>query len=548
MNIGLLILGLAWLGGVGLRLVRQARFYQLEEYMPVRYTRWWFGALARWLPKRPTVAAAVGVVLTIVLWDAPSTPMPYIVALVVIAVVCVPPREREVKKPLRYTPRAQRLLVTAGLLAALVLFAALWLLLLLAPTLSDKPRVAAALVLGYATWWAAPLWLILANVAMMPVEAAIRAAFVAQAWATLAEANLKVIGITGSYGKTTTKTFLAHILNQRFKAYPTPKSYNTLMGVSLAINTDLAKDRSYDYFIAEMGAYIPGEIERLCDLTHPSMSIVVEVGPQHLERFGTLENIASAKYEIIKALPANGAGFFNWDNPHVRAMFERGHPRTRIAVSREADPAQPPHGLRLIASDVQETLDGLSFTVTDTQDGARETFSTPIIGGHNVTNILLAAAVALHEGMPLKAIARAVRTLQPAESRLVRQVTAEGITIINDAYSANPAGVVYALRVLGLHSSGRRVLITPGMVELADLMERENRKLGIAAAQHATDVILVGAQQTAPIRAGLAEAGFAAERVQVVETLKEAVTWYQAHLRAGDAVLFMNDLPDIYAR
>ncbi len=128
----------------------------------------------------------------------------------------------------------------------------------------------------------------------------------------------------------------------------------------------------------------------------------------------------------------------------------------------------------------------------------------------------------------------------------MRKVSAEGITIINDAYSANPAGAVSALNVLGLHQSGRRLLITPGMVELGSMMEPENRKLGEAAAEKATDVILVGAQQTAPIKTGLLQAGFPAERLQVVDTLAESIQWYQHHLKAGDTVLFLNDLPDTY--
>jgi UDP-N-acetylmuramoyl-tripeptide--D-alanyl-D-alanine ligase len=126
-------------------------------------------------------------------------------------------------------------------------------------------------------------------------------------------------------------------------------------------------------------------------------------------------------------------------------------------------------------------------------------------------------------------------------------VTTSGITIINDAYSANPAGVVHALRTLSLHTSGRRLLITPGMVELGPMMESENRKLGEIAAQHATDVILVGARQTDPVKAGLLAANFPTERLHVVETLAESVTWYEANLKPGDTVLFLNDLPDTYS-
>jgi len=170
-----------------------------------------------------------------------------------------------------------------------------------------------------------------------------------------------------------------------------------------------------------------------------------------------------------------------------------------------------------------------------------------LLGQHNVTNVLLATATAVHEGMKLRDVAYRVRGLKPAESRLVRQTTAQGITIINDAYSANPAGVVSALKVLAMHQTGKRLLITPGMVELGPLHEPENKKLGITAAQYATDVILVGAEQTAPIKAGLTETNFPPERLQVVETLAQAVEWYQTNLKAGDTVLFLNDLPETYS-
>jgi UDP-N-acetylmuramoyl-tripeptide--D-alanyl-D-alanine ligase len=340
---------------------------------------------------------------------------------------------------------------------------------------------------------------------------------------------------------------LAEILNGRYKTYATPKSYNTMMGICLAINKDLKDDFSIEYFIVEMGAYIRGEIQRICDLTPPNISVVVDVGPQHLERFGSLENTAEAKYEIIKALPENGVGVFNWDNPYVREMYERGYPKTRIAVSKSvASEAILAGGPRFIASNIRESLGGLHFTVTDTETGESQPFTTALLGQHNVTNILLATAVAVHERMTLGDVAFRVRQLQPAASRLAKQTTPEGITIINDAYSANPVGVVSSLQVLGLHHSGRRLLITPGMVELGELMESENQKLGEMAAKYATDVVLVGEKRTEPIKVGLLRAGFPAEQLKIVERLSEAIDWYKTNLKSGDTVLFLNDLPDIY--
>lgn len=312
----------------------------------------------------------------------------------------------------------------------------------------------------------------------------------------------------------------------------------------IAINNDLKHDYSIDYFIVEMGAYIRGEIQRICQLTPPHISIVVEVGPQHLERFGSLENIAMAKYEIIKALPPDGVGVFNWDNVHVREMFARGYPQTRIGISKTIPPSDAPDGVRFIASDITESLNGLSFTITDTQTGESVLFDTPLLGEHNITNLLLSTAVAVHEGMSLRDVAIRARTLRPAESRLVRQVVG-GITIINDAYSANPAGVISALKVLALHM-GRKLVITPGMIELGDLHYPENYKLGQALSLYATDVILVGKAQTQPIYDGLKASGFSDDHLQVVDELREAIVWYQANLHQGDTVLFLNDLPDTY--
>ncbi len=540
-----LVILIIWLAGACVRAYRLARFYQIEEYMSLRFLRWLFAARDRWLPARASAAWLIGAGLGFALSESPAGVLPVIIGGVTALVAVYPAREGEIKKAFKATPRARRML--GGAFALLTLGAVVSLVIANAIPL-DRYRPLVVGAFGFALFLGAPLALIGGNLLMQPVEALFRRRFIAQARRALASVNPLVIGITGSYGKTSTKTYLAHILNGRYRAYPTPKSYNTLMGVCIAINNDLAQDHSIEYFIAEMGAYIPGEIARIAELTKPQIAIVIEVGPQHLERFGTLENVAIAKYEIIKALPSDGVGVFNYDNPYVREMFMRSHPDTRIAVSRAlTTEAARAAGVRLIAVDATESLEGLRFTMIDMHSDVRAVFTTPLLGEHNITNILLAAAVALHEGMSLSEIAQRARTLQPAESRLVTQTDAQGIIIINDAYSANPVGVISALRVLSLHQTGRRVLITPGMVELGALMEAENHKLGAIAAQHATDVILVGAQLTAPIRAGLLDAGFAPDRVQTVATVADGMSWYRRNLTAGDVVLFLNDLPDTYS-
>lgn len=541
------LVALVWLVGTILRIYRQARYYQIEEYKSNRYLRWWFAERGRWLPQRPVAVFFVGAILSFFNDSIPDETaiVPYIVAMIAAAIASYPPNEGEIKKPFVRTERATRLLGAAFVSA--IVFVLICGVLLDGNIGSDRFAAVGMSFVGLVAFLLAPAWLMLGNLLMTPVEAAIRQRFIRQAESVLEAVNPKVIGITGSYGKTTTKNFLRDILNGRYKTYATPKSYNTMMGVCIALNNDVADDYSIEYFISEMGAYVEGEIARICQLTPPDISIVVEVGPQHLERFGSLENIATAKYEIIQQLPPHGLGVFNWDNPYVREMYERGYPDNRIAVSKtlshEDLPENPP---RFIASDISETLTGLSFTVTDTLTGEREPFVTPVVGEHNVMNLLLSTAVAVYEGMSLRDVAFRVRMLQPAESRLVTQSTDAGITIINDAYSANPVGVVSALKVLGMHDTGKRLLITPGMVELGDLHEQENRKLGEIATQYATDIILVGEQQTAPVKAGILATEFDASHLQVVETLSDAVAWYQTNLQAGDTVLFLNDLPDTY--
>jgi UDP-N-acetylmuramoyl-tripeptide--D-alanyl-D-alanine ligase len=539
-----LIILAVWLIGTCVRIYQHVRFYQIEEYMSRRYLRWLAAERARWLPTRPIVAWVIGIAAGVVVSEADNSTLSGVIALTSAVATVWPPREREVKKPFRRTPRATRLLVTAFIILTALTAISVFVL----PTESSSNlRFITASFVGLILFLIAPLTLIAANMLMTPVEAFFRKRFIQQARDVLAEVHPIVIGITGSYGKTSTKTYLAQILSGRGRVLATPKSYNTLMGVTLTINNQMANDYSVDYFITEMGAYVEGEIAEICDLTHPHIGIIVEVGPQHLERFGSLDNTATAKYELIKALPSDGVGVFNWDNPYVRTMYERGHPAKRLAVSKTVAPDEvPANGPRFIASDIQESLDGLRFTVTDTQTGESQPFSTTLLGQHTVTNLLLATATAVHEGMSLKEIARRVQALQPAESRLVRQTTPQGITIINDAYSANPVGAEQALRVLGMHTSGRRLLITPGMVELGPLMEQENKRLGEIAAQYASDVILVGEARTQPIKAGLIRANFPAEQLHVMDTLAESVEWYQNHLRPGDTVLFLNDLPDTY--
>jgi UDP-N-acetylmuramoyl-tripeptide--D-alanyl-D-alanine ligase len=225
-------------------------------------------------------------------------------------------------------------------------------------------------------------------------------------------------------------------------------------------------------------------------------------------------------------------------------MYERGYPATRIATSWEN--AEHATQLRFLARNLRESITGIEFDVVDTLTSETQHFSTTLVGRHNITNILLATAVARHLGVPLAEIALRVATLQSAEHRLQRKTLPGDITVIDDAYSANPVGARNALDVLALYKAGRRVLITPGMVELGELQAQENQKFGRSAAQVCTDIVLVGIEQTIPIQKGIHETRFDENHLHIFDTREEAIAWFKTELRSGDTVLFLNDLPDTY--
>ncbi len=540
------LLALAWWIGGCWRVYQLARFFQLDAYNANRFLRWEVSSRAEGLYflKNVGVLALFGIICALLYPAAADTDSRRWIASVVLilaflALVGMVLRlpEREIKQAFTRTPRAVRLLVAACIVQGTLTFAILSVIPLAASPFTPFSIAAG----GWIAFLLAPLTLPIGNVLAAPIEAAVRQSYLHSARQALDRAHPTVIAITGSYGKTSTKEFVAHLLGARYRVLKTPKSYNTLMGVCKVINQILPNDQSYEYFVVEMGAYIPGEIAAICRLVRPTISLVTAVGPMHLERFGSLDNTARAKYELIEALPPDGTAVFNDDDPRVQAMHTRGYPTTRIGVTRQDTP-----GARFSAHNLKMTIDGLDFDVRDSESGETAHIHAPVYGEHNVSNLLMAIAIGRHVGIPLTELAHRAATVQPAEHRLVRRVLPNGVVTIDDAYSANPVGSRQALAVLALNPTGRRIVITSGMVELGPIQADENCKLGSAIAQTATDVVLINAKQTDPIQQGLREANFPPDRLHIVETTAEAVQWMTANAHTGDAVLIMADLPDTY--
>ncbi len=536
---------LAW---VGMRAVKAVHVLQLDSYANHRFLRWLAGQPSRRVSDLPSGLCQAIFIAAIALQPAqflgPSLLLLGWSICVAAFVVFTLVTADKPKKPLVYTGRAMRILATSLSLSFLVAAASTWFAFSrFQPDLSATLHggVALAILLAsLAVMQLAPLIVVMANILLSPVQRAINRKYLRQAQRRLRTVSPLVIGITGSYGKTSTKYVLDRLLADHRKVLKTPLSYNTLMGVCRAINENLDDDGQV--LIAEMGAYRRGDIRELCEFVHPTIGILTAIGPQHLERFKTIDNVQATKYELIEALPTSGVAIFNNDDPRCRALADR---TTYVTVRRYGLDTQG-QALDLWAEAIAMGPHGLSFTMA-AKGGRHVDVQTVLLGRHNVLNILGASCAAVALGLSLDDIAKAIRNLPPVPHRLQLLNSGSGVTVIDDAYNANPVGAMEALEVLGSFTTGRRILVTPGMVELGPLEAQLNEELGAKAAAVCDYVILVGIERTQPLLAGLQRQHFPRDKIRVVRDLNTATEALSHLVGRGDTVLFENDLPDQYA-
>ena len=350
--------------------------------------------------------------------------------------------------------------------------------------------------------------------------------------------NLKIIGITGSYGKTSTKNIMSDILNCKYNALPTPKNLNTYYGLIMTVNNNL--DKFTDIFIAEMGAYVRGDIAGLCKLVKPQYGVLTTIGTAHLESFGSEENIIKAKFELIESLPSDGFAILNKDDPkQVAYPLKNKIKKIWIGIlNKEAD---------IIAENIKCSNIGTSFDVKIKEVNKTFHFETKLLGNHNVYNILDGIACGREFGISMEDLIQAVKTVQPVEHRLELKKIGN-FYMIDDAYNSNPVGSKMALEVLSM-MPGQKVVVTPGMIELGAKEDEYNKKFGeqISEISNADYVILIGEKKTRPIKEGLLTKGFDKERIIVFNDVREAYPFINelAHQEETYA-LFENDLPDTY--
>lgn len=350
--------------------------------------------------------------------------------------------------------------------------------------------------------------------------------------------NLKVIGVTGSYGKTSSKNILSDILNIKYTTLPTPKNLNTPYGLIMTINNYL--DKFTDIFIAEMGAYVPHEIKELCDLVHPKYGILTRIGTAHLETFGSLENIQKTKFELIESLPLDGIGVLNKDDPKQVSYKLKNKCKILWIGIDDKD-------VDVRATDIKCSNTGMSFNVTFKNDKKKYLFETKLLGKHNVYNILASIALGREFGIDILKLQQAVRGVKAVPHRLELKKLGYFYQI-DDAYNSNPVGALNALEVLKT-MPGVRVVVTPGMVELGSKEDETNKEFGkqIATIPDADFVLLIGKKKTLPIKEGLLENGYPVDKIVVYNDVTEAYNFIRGIKTKKEIyALFENDLPDTY--
>ena len=494
------------------------QMFQQNSYRVERYNRW-LRSSGEWFSRANLVSVLGGVALSLLPhWGM----MLYLGAWML--VIAVAEFSIKYKIKLAYTMRVKRLMATRLVMT----FAIVAMVHIFTPQYTLLAMM--LLCVDY--------WTILANLINKPMENAITRWYYNDAKRILRSMpHLTIIGITGSFGKTSTKHFLHRVLSERYNVLMTPGNFNTTLGVVRTIREHLKPH--HEVFIVEMGAKQLGDIKEICDLVCPDMGIVTSVGEMHLETFGSVENVARTKFELIDALPEGGFGIVNIDSEAAYNHIKRNGIKVKTYAIDNSDADY--HATDIVYSSQRTTFAIEHGTACDTD------YATHLLGRGNILNITAALAVAEKMGIKVDARRRGVKQIEQVEHRLSMR-TNRGITILDDAYNSNPTGARMALEVLsGFDTTGSRYVVTPGFVEMGAKQYENNRAFGRDIATSKADAVYVVNQvNREAITTGLKEGGYNMDCVSTVASFKEAMADLQPRLKGGDVVLYENDLPDSF--
>lgn len=428
-------------------------------------------------------------------------------------------------KNLVYTSRVIRQIIVLAVLELCIFL----LIVYLFPTIFASCLL---LILSILSPW---VFIYLVSIITEPVEMLVRNWYLNDAKRILKEhTDLIKIGITGSFGKTSTKNIMQAVLSEQFNSLMTPASFNTLMGVTRTIREYLKP--IHQVFICEMGADKVGDITELMEFVHPKIGVVTSIGAQHLATFKTQENITFEKMQMVEKLPCDGLAVLNYDNELIR------HYQIKNKVS-VASYGIEYTGADYLAKDIRYTSNGSRFTLVNGEESI--SFETKLLGRHNILNILSAIAVVRYLGVSWPVIQKAVKSMPQVEHRL-QQKRINGYHFIDDAFNANPVGSSMALDVLSF-MPGKRVIVTPGMIDLGERQYEINQSFGTKMKGKVDLVLLVGEKQTEPIVDGLRKSGFDMSKVIVFSKVHDAFNYIYNNLSEDDTILLENDLPDAFS-
>ncbi len=381
-----------------------------------------------------------------------------------------------------------------------------------------------------------PIIALIANFVNSPIEHLGKKYYINQAKKILKNMpNLLVIGVTGSYGKTSVKNFLAKTLSSKYEVLTTPKNYNTTMGVVKTIRENLKP--IHQIFVCEMGATNKGDIKEICDIVEPKIGIITSIGPQHLESFKTIDNIIKTKFELVNSVMENGGVIFlNYNNEYLARQDIKGNILTYGVNNKNLD---------YNSYNLTSSSRGLSFILLDKNSNKEIEFKTKLIGKHNVINFTAAISVANYLGIPLDKLVHSVREIKSVEHRL--QLIPHGnFTIIDDSYNSNPISSKSALDTLA-EFKGIKIIVTPGLIELGSDEKKYNFEFGQYMTGICDYIFIVNSKSAKSILDGIYSTNFNEDRIFNVNTPQEAIECI-SKLDINDkiTVLLENDLPDNY--
>lgn len=506
------------LGGL-FNLVRQYQMLQQNSYFASRY----FGWLKANVPLSQFLAFFIAsLLLNFNLYYLLSG---FSAAFFVISLVASIKNQKKSIKRLVFTGRVKRLFGCAFLIFA----ATICLYGIFPEIMLGKIALAVVLMLGTVS----PLMVFICLFATLPIEKAFAAYYINDAKRLLkAHGRVKVIGITGSYGKTTTKFILSRILSEKYNTLCTPHSFNTTMGVVRTIRESLKPQTQV--FVCEMGAKNKGDIKEICDVVSPDFALITSVGAQHLETFKTVDNVFATKFELSDAVLKKGGKVFACGNS---AELIKRVDKSTCTLYGTGDN-------EIKVENIVSNRNGSQFDLIIKDD--RISLSTRLLGMHSIVNIAGAAAVAYELGVDANSIKFAVASLKPTEHRLEIKNWINNSIMIDDAYNSNPEGCLEAVRVLGSFEGMQKVIITPGLIELGEKEYDANFALGLEAAKICDIIIFVGKNRSKPLMEGALSTNFDKEKIFVAESFKEAAAIYSKFANNNTAVLLENDLPDNY--